>query len=276
MQVLEALHVAPGDDQVHSLGVLDLEVADGPTIGTDDAEAQLRAPATRKLGPGQLQLHAARGDGESRHAGALSVRGGWRLVAAVVARIVPGDGVGDKDSRAEHEGHRGDDPDGARRRAAVDAGLVHHRMALSAGDQVAVDRHRDHAGDDQRERERAPEEHIVQAGVHRAGNDHHDEVVDDLHRRDAQRVRRESDGDDGAQRQARPKQRQGRQAVTEQERQRDGQRDGGEVRETQRGADRHAGDFADRAAGQAVQGGRDGDARKRSTRGRHLVVVGVG
>jgi cytochrome P450 len=74
------------------------------------------------------------------------------------------------------------------RRAAVDAGLVHHRVALAARDQPAVDRHRDDARDRQREREAAPEQQVAEPGVHRAGDEQHDRVVDHLHRRDAQRV----------------------------------------------------------------------------------------
>jgi hypothetical protein len=142
-------------------------------------------------------------------------------------------------------------------RIAVDAGLVHDRVAAAARDQPAVDRDRDDARDRQRERQAAPEQEVADAGVDRARYEQHDRVVDDLHGRDAQRVRREGDGDDGGERQARAQQRQAREPVAEQEGEGDRERDRGEVREPERGADDHAQHLADRASGQAVQGGAD-------------------
>ena len=43
--------------------------------------------------------------------------------------------------------------------------LVHHCVALAAGDQPAVDRERDRAGDHERDREAAPEERVGQTGL---------------------------------------------------------------------------------------------------------------
>ena len=85
-------------------------------------------------------------------------------------------------------------------------------------------------------------------------------VVDDLHRRDRERVRGQRDRDHGGEREARLQQRQAGQRVAEEEGEGDGQDDRREVREPERRADRHPGDLADRAAGEAVQRGADGDA----------------
>ena len=99
-------------------------------------------------------------------------------------------------------------PTDARVRAAVDAGRVDRRVALAAGDEPAVERVREHPGHHERDRERAPEEEVVEAGLHGAGDREHDPVVDDLHHRDARRVRGERDRDDDAERQAGAEQRQ--------------------------------------------------------------------
>ena len=58
-------------------------------------------------------------------------------------------------------------------------------------------------------------------------------------------------------------QRQGRERVAEEERQRDRERDGGAVGPPERGADDHAEDLADRTAGEAVQRRAEGDAQSR-------------
>jgi hypothetical protein len=80
-------------------------------------------------------------------------------------------------------------------------------------------------------------------------------------------------GIDRPKRQSRAQERQARQAVAEDERQQHRQDDRCEVREPQGGADQHPGDFADRAARQAVQRGADRDARERAARRRHCVVI---
>ena len=64
--------------------------------------------------------------------------------------------------------------------------------------------------------------------------------------------------------------------VAEDEGEGDREGDGRQVREAGRGADRHPGDLADRAAGQAVQGRGDRDAGQRAPLGRHRVVMVVG
>ena len=63
---------------------------------------------------------------------------------------------------------RGDRADHARRGAAVDARLVHGGVALAALEQPAVHRVGEEAGDGQRDRQRAPEQHVVEARLHRA------------------------------------------------------------------------------------------------------------
>ena len=74
------------------------------------------------------------------------------------------------------------------------------------------------AGDDEGEGEAAPEEEVAEAGVQRAGDDEDDQVVDDLHRRDAEGVGGERDRDHGRQRQAGPQQREAGQRVAEERR----------------------------------------------------------
>ena len=65
--------------------------------------------------------------------------------------------------------HRRDGGECALRRASVVVvHLVHHGVTAAAGDQPAVDRHRDHEGHGQRQGEAAPEERAGQAGVHGA------------------------------------------------------------------------------------------------------------
>ena len=61
----------------------------------------------------------------------------------------------------------------------------------------------EHEREDQGERQRAPEQQVVQAGVHRPGDDEDDQVVHDLHRRDRERVRGEGDRDHRPKRQSR-------------------------------------------------------------------------
>ena len=123
-----------------------------------------------------------------------------------------------------------------------------------------LSRHGHDARHREREREAAPEQQAVEALVHGARDQQHDRVVDDLHHGDAERVRGERDRHDGREREAGAQQRQAGEQVAEEERERDRQRDRRPVAPAQRGADDHAQDLADRAAGQAVQGGGDGDA----------------
>ena len=71
---------------------------------------------------------------------------------------------------------------------------VHDGVALAAGDQPAVDRERDRSGDQQRDGEAAPEEEVRQPRFHRARDQEHDRVVDDLHHGDGDGVGGERDG----------------------------------------------------------------------------------
>jgi hypothetical protein len=144
----------------------------------------------------------------------------------------------------------------------MDARLVDDGMAPAASDEPAVVGHGDGAGDDKREGEGAPEQQLTQTGLHRARHRERDGVVDDLHRRDARRVRGERDRRDSRQREARAQQRQAGQAASEQERQPDGEADRGEIAQAQRRADQHAEDLADGAAREAVQGRADRNQRE--------------
>ena len=65
MQVLEAGEVAAGEDQVHALLVLDVEVADGLAALVDDAEAQLLGAAAAQLGLLDDDAQVAGGDAEA-------------------------------------------------------------------------------------------------------------------------------------------------------------------------------------------------------------------
>src|SRR4051794_2766296 len=68
--------------------------------------------------------------------------------------------LGDEHGGAERERGDGDRPDQARRRPAVDPGLVDDRVALAATDQPAVHRHGDDPGDGEGERQAAPEQDV--------------------------------------------------------------------------------------------------------------------
>jgi len=84
------------------------------------------------------------------------------------------------------------------------------------------------------------------------------------------------DRNNDAQREAGSQQRQAGERVAEQECQRYSKDDRPQVREAERGADNHARDFADGAAGQAMQRCAEGDAVQRCAGCRHGRVLGVG
>ena len=108
--------------------------------------------------------------------------------------------------------------------------------------------------------EAAPEEHVVEAGLHRAGDGEMIalstiSIVAMLSVSEASAI-----GMTARQRQAGPQQRQAGERVAEEEGERHGERDRAEVGEPERGADDHADDLADRAAGQAMQRRAERDA----------------
>ena len=78
------------------------------------------------------------------------------------------------------------------------------------------------------------------------------------------RVGRQRDRHDGRQREAGAQQRQARERVAEEEGEGDREGHRPPLREPQRGADHHAGDLADGAAGEAVQRGAEGDGVERA------------
>ena len=186
----------------------------------------------------------------------------------LISRHLAAEPLRDEHGGAEDERGDGDRGDGAGGEVRVMAAVVQNGVALAARDQPAVDRVGDDAGDDQRERERAPEQDVADPGGHRAGDEQHDRVVDDLHDRDAEGVGGEGDRDDGRQRHPGPQQRQAGERVAEEERQRDGERHSAPLGEAQGGPDHHADDLADRAAGEAVQGRAQRDGVQRAARRR--------
>ena len=109
MEVLEARQVAAGDDQVHALGVLDVEVAHRLAAVVDDAEAQLPAAPAAQLGIRDDQAQAMVGDGEAadghRHLVAAVAHPG-RSVAARRGGVDDRSGEG---ADAEEPGQRGRD-----------------------------------------------------------------------------------------------------------------------------------------------------------------------
>ena len=67
VQVLEAGHVAAHDDEVHALGVLDVEVAHGLAAAVDDPEGELERLALRGGAAGELERQALLADGQAAH-----------------------------------------------------------------------------------------------------------------------------------------------------------------------------------------------------------------
>src|SRR6478609_9537797 len=61
---------------------------------------------------------------------------------------------------------------------------MNHGVALATGDQPAVDERGRDEGDREAEDDAPPELRVAEAGVDRAGDDEHEEVVDELHHRD--------------------------------------------------------------------------------------------
>jgi hypothetical protein len=119
VEVLEGVEVAPGDDEVHPLLVLDLEVLDGAAAAVDDAVRQaLRAPAAQ-LGVVDDEAGTVLGDGQAADllllhaavlAGGLGAVTGGRLglVATVGVDGAAGEG-GATEGQAE-DGHEPSEP----------------------------------------------------------------------------------------------------------------------------------------------------------------------
>src|SRR5215207_10320861 len=97
--------------------------------------------------------------------------------AVVAVRITPGfSRLGDEHGGAEDEPGCDDRADEARGGTSVDPRAVHHGMALAAGDEPAVDRHRGDEGDREREAQRTLEQPRSQTGLHGARDRDHDRV----------------------------------------------------------------------------------------------------
>ena len=80
--------------------------------------------------------------------------------------------------------------------------LVNDGVALAPADEPAVHRHGDDEGDGEGDSQRPPEQRGAEAGVHGAGDEQHDGVVDDLHDGDRERVGGQRDRDGSRQGQA--------------------------------------------------------------------------
>jgi adenosine deaminase len=125
-------------------------------------------------------------------------------------------------------------------------------VALAAGDEGAVDEERRAPRDREGDRERDPEERITETGVQRAGPEQENRVVHDLHRRDRERVGDERDPECRAESSARPKERDERQQVAEEEREHDRERDRGSVCPPPPRREDHAEHLADPTARETV------------------------
>jgi hypothetical protein len=126
------------------------------------------------------------------------------------------------------------------------------RMALPPLDQRAVHEERRPPGDGERDRKRRPEEEVANAGIQRAGPDEEHGVVDDLHRRDRERVGDERDADRSGEGSPCTEQRNQRQQVAEEEREQDREGNRRRVAPAPPGREHHAEDLSDPAPGEAV------------------------
>lgn len=113
---------------------------------------------------------------------------------------------------------------------------MHHCVAFAAGNQPPVDRERRHRSDGQRKCKAAPEQHRVESRVHRAGDDEHDGVVDDLHDGDRCGIGGERQPGCAGEAHAAQKRAQ-RQGVAEEESEDDGERYGRAITPAERRAD---------------------------------------
>src|SRR5262245_23812893 len=132
--------------------------------------------------------------------------------------------------------------------------LVHDRVAAAARDQPAVDGERGEERDHEREGETPPEERVAESGGESARHDEDEGVVDDLHRRDRQRVGGEREAGGAPPGHVRAENRPERERVAEDERERDGDRNRRGVSPAEAGRDDHPEHLADRTAGEAVGG----------------------
>ena len=113
MQVLEAGHVAAHDDEVHALGVLDVEVAHGLPAAVGDPERQLEAPARLRGPPRELEREAVVADRQAAHRHRR--RGHPAHVGGLLGRRAPGMDVepaarerGAGEHQRQHDGEAGE------------------------------------------------------------------------------------------------------------------------------------------------------------------------
>ena len=182
----------------------------------------------------------------------------------------PAEHEGDQDGHQRARGEGRDEAPCAAHLAGVAVVLVQQSVALAPREQPPVDGVRREEGGGERDRHPEPEDDVDQPGVHRPGDQRHDDVVDDLHGRDRQRVGGQDDAERRTDAETGLEQRQGRERVAEDEGQRHRQDDRPAGAQPDGGADHQAEDLADGAAGEAVQGGAD---RHRAGAGPGVVVL---
>ena len=137
-------------------------------------------------------------------------------------------------------------------------------MSAPPGDQPAIERISRRPGQNERQRQTAPEQGRAEVCVHRSGNDQHDQVVDHLHQGDRGGVRGEGELQHHADRQSRAQERDHGETVAEHEGQADREDDGLQIAEAGRRAQDHPQDLADGAARQAMQRRGEGEPVQRA------------
>ena len=126
-------------------------------------------------------------------------------------------------------------------------------MTLATGNHVAVGEEREGVGDREARRDAEVDQRLTDPRLHGAGDQQHRGVVDDLHDRDRDRVRRQRDGHDGGEAEPGLEEGQRSQAEAEDIGESNGKGDGRQVAPAKRCADEHAQELTDHAAGEAVR-----------------------
>lgn len=129
--------------------------------------------------------------------------------------------------------------------------FVDDGVASAFFNEEVVHRERSDEGKEERNRQTSPEQKGMKTGIHRAGNEQHDQIIHDLHHRYRDRVRRKRERQGSPERKL-PQERQKRQGVSEDKREQDRDNDSKGVMQAECRADDHARDFTDRTTGQAV------------------------
>src|ERR1700694_2400947 len=129
---------------------------------------------------------------------------------------------------------------------------MHDGVAETTCDEPPVDRERRDKREREREREASPEEEIAESRVHGPRHREHDEVVDDLHRCDRERLGRERNTRRSKERHPRTQERYEGEAVAEDVREDDPENDACGVPEAEQRRASEPEHLSDPAAGEAV------------------------